>query len=173
MRKLIPYLGRERRRRSRPRAITIGQKMSRDTLAQLRLDTPDFDDSDRPRVRGDCVDAPRPCPWVACRYHLFIDVDQDSGSLKLNFPELEPWDLQHSCSLDIADLEGIKLEEVGAVLNVTRERARQIEVRALFKYRRNSAQLGIDAGDEVFPRPEGFPEGDETSQRAQWVKGRR
>lgn len=28
----------------------------------------------RPRTRADCLDGPRPCPWVACRHHLLFEV---------------------------------------------------------------------------------------------------
>lgn len=28
----------------------------------------------RPTTRGDCRGAIRPCPWVACRHHLLLDV---------------------------------------------------------------------------------------------------
>lgn len=30
-------------------------------------------DPKRPQTRGDCVDGPRPCPWVGCRHHTYID----------------------------------------------------------------------------------------------------
>lgn len=29
-----------------------------------------------PTTRGDCVDGPRPCPWVRCRFHLAIEVNE-------------------------------------------------------------------------------------------------
>ena len=35
-----------------------------------------------------------------------------------------------SCTLDVADLGGVTLEVVGDVVNLTRERIRQIEVKA-------------------------------------------
>ena len=89
----------------------------------------------RPQTREDCRDASRPCPFVACRHHLYLDVT-DVGSLKLNYPDREPWELAHSCSLDVADAGASTLEEVGALMNVTRERTRQIEVSALLKLRR-------------------------------------
>lgn len=28
----------------------------------------------RPRTRAQCQDGPRPCPWVACRHHLLLEV---------------------------------------------------------------------------------------------------
>lgn len=92
----------------------------------------------RPRTRGECVDGPRPCPYAGCRHHLFLDV-QGSGNLKLNFPELEPGDLDESCSLDVADRREHSLDEIGQIMSVTRERARQIEERALLKLAASSA----------------------------------
>ena len=90
-------------------------------------------DVERPRTRLDCVDGERPCPFVVCKYHLYLDVNPEIGSIKLNFPDLEPWELKESCALDVADRGGITLEEVGAILNLTRERIRQVEVRGLLK----------------------------------------
>ena len=36
-----------------------------------------------------------------------------------------------SCALDVADRGGTTLEDVGAIMNLTRERIRQVEVKAL------------------------------------------
>jgi hypothetical protein len=88
---------------------------------------------DRPRTRQDCSEGPRPCPHVSCRHHLYLDVNPQTGTIKLNFPELEVWELANSCALDIADQGGTAIETVGTFLNVTRERIRQIETQALSK----------------------------------------
>lgn len=85
----------------------------------------------RPRTRGDCVDMERPCPYVACRYHMALDVDPIRGSVKLNFPSLALHEMSETCALDVADRGGLTLEAVGDLLNVTRERLRQIEEAAL------------------------------------------
>jgi len=87
----------------------------------------------RPASRKECQAMPRPCPFVSCRYHLYMDVSPTTGSIKLNFPDLEVWDLGESCALDVADREGATVEEVGTVMNLTRERIRQLEVNALAK----------------------------------------
>lgn len=84
----------------------------------------------RPRTRGECVDGQRPCPWVGCRHHLYLDV-QDQGHIKLPFGLREVEDLPETCSLDVADRGSQRLREVGDFLNVTRERIRQIETHAL------------------------------------------
>jgi hypothetical protein len=88
-------------------------------------------DMERPHTREECREAPRPCPHVSCRHHLYLDVNPHTGTIKLNFPELEVWELGVSCALDVADLGGTAIEQVSELLNVTRERIRQIEAQAL------------------------------------------
>jgi hypothetical protein len=124
------------RRRVRARSKTIALK--RLTRAELALGAqlyPPVEDDDRPRTRAECRDMPRPCPYVSCKHHLYLDVNPHTGSIKLNFPELEPWELQHTCALDIADEGSRTLEEIGAITNLTRERVRQVEVRGLLELR--------------------------------------
>lgn len=87
----------------------------------------------RPQTRADCASGPRPCPWVSCKFHLYLDVNPETGSIKLNFPDLEVWEMRDTCALDVADRGGITLEEVGEILNLTRERIRQVEVVGLEK----------------------------------------
>lgn len=85
---------------------------------------------ERPRTRADCAAAPRPCPWVSCRHHLYLDVEP-SGSIKINQPALEVWQMPETCSLDVADRGSSTLEETGAMLNLTRERVRQVERKSM------------------------------------------
>jgi hypothetical protein len=87
----------------------------------------------RPSNRSECLDMPRPCLYVSCRHHLYLDVNPKTGSIKLNFPDKEVWELGESCALDVAERGGITLEEVGHIMNLTRERIRQVEVRGLEK----------------------------------------
>ena len=89
----------------------------------------------RPTSREDCRMGNRPCPYVSCKYHLYLDVNPHTGSIKLNFPDLEVWELSETCALDVADRGGITLEEVGELLNLTRERIRQVESVGLEKLR--------------------------------------
>ena len=117
----------------RPRARTIApRRLSKEELRQgeaLFL----MVGEDRPQTREECKALTRPCPWVSCRHHLYLDVNPETHSIKLNFPHLEVWEMKETCSLDVADRAGVTLEEVGEIMNLTRERIRQVEVRGLLK----------------------------------------
>ena len=118
----------------RPRAKTVAAKsMTRVELRIGQLMYPSVSDEVFPLTRGECRDEARPCPWVSCKFHLYLDVNDDTGSIKINFPDKQPWDLRDTCSLDVAERGGITLEEVGEIMNLTRERVRQVEVRGLLK----------------------------------------
>ena len=135
---------RRRRRRTRPRSKTIAMK--RLTREELRVGAAMYPPVDipRPTSREECRGEMRPCPWVACKHHLYLDINPETGSIKINFPDLEPWELKHTCALDVAERGGITLEEVGEIMNLTRERIRQVEVRGLLKLK-----MGSPSPDEL------------------------
>ena len=70
-------------------------------------------------------------------------MNPETKSIKFNFPGKEVWELRETCALDVADKGGVTLEEVGAIMNLTRERIRQVEMRALQKLRQNSVKYNI------------------------------
>ncbi len=121
--------GRKGLRRSKTLA---SRRLTRDELREANEILGAMSDQ-RPKTRGDCQDAKRPCPWVSCKFHLYLDVNPETGSIKVNFPDLEVWEMAETCALDVADRAGITLEEVGEILNLTRERIRQVEVLGLSK----------------------------------------
>lgn len=137
----VPAISRKvRPRRSRPRAKTIAPR--RLTGTELwHAARPSPDTSDRPRTRDECSAEARPCPWVSCKHHLYLDVNPRTGSIKLNFPDLEPWELRHTCALDVAEEGGHTLEEIGDITNLTRERVRQLETHGLVELRGRSRTL--------------------------------
>lgn len=143
----------------RARATTIGMKKLRSLRgnAEPPEDVSDFDP--RPKTRAGCGEE-RPCPYVSCAHHTFLDVNR-SGGMKLNFPDLEVWEVAETCVLDAAERgglpgtgmgEGTTLEGVAEVLNLTRERVRQLETRALNKVRRKAVELAVFAEDEGYGR---------------------
>lgn len=91
---------------------------------------------ERPRTRADCEDGIRPCPFVSCRHHLYLDVSPRTGEIRLNFPGLEIEGMGESCSLDVADAGGVGLRQVGELMNISCARVQQIEERALWKLKR-------------------------------------
>ena len=122
--------GRVRSRTIARRYLTKEEKVLSETL-------PYPEEVERPHTREQCMTMPRPCPFVSCGHHLYLDVNPESGAIKLNFPHLEVWEMPETCALDVADRGGTTLEEVGAIMNLTRERIRQVEVRGLQKLRTN------------------------------------
>jgi hypothetical protein len=121
----------------------------------LSLDDSDdspLPDIPRPRTRGECAGIPRPCPFVSCRYHLYLQVDKE-GRISLNQPRVEVGDLPISCSLDVADKGGGTLDEVGLAFGVSRERIRQIETKALPKLQRAVRRAGLDLRELLTPEP--------------------
>lgn len=102
---------------------------------------------------------------MGCKHHLALDVTR-AGSLKLNFPAADLdgvvenlFAMKATCTLDVAAPgaenrdgvgDGIALEEIGSLMNVTRERIRQMEEK--FKARlqqdpRVAAALGVRGDD--------------------------
>jgi len=131
-------------RRGRRRSKTMSRKeIARDLRRQRALGVVDPElqqiiaevDATRPRSRAECATAVRPCMFVSCKHHLYLDVNPATGSIKLNFPDKEIWEMAETCALDVADRGGITLEEVGSIMNLTRERIRQVETRGLLKLR--------------------------------------
>lgn len=120
---------------SRRRARTLSRKqMAREhRKMRSRGELLEIVDYWRPESRTECLKMERPCLYVSCRHHLYLDVNPQTGSVKLNFPDKEVWELNETCALDVADRGGITLEDVGSIMNLTRERIRQVEVRGLEK----------------------------------------
>jgi len=141
------------KRRTRARSKTIAPKRLTKEELRFRELLPILEDPERPRTRGECKEDVRPCPYVSCKHHLYLDVNPETGSIKLNFPDLEVWEMSETCSLDVADRGGITLEEVGEILNLTRERIRQVEVRGLLKLKM------VGPGEEPLPGDPGYDYG--------------
>jgi hypothetical protein len=125
--------------RARPRTISI-KRLPKGVLARDAAAYPPDPavEAQRPRTRGECerraLGTPaNPCPWQRCRWHLALDVNPATGNLKENFPGRDPVELPATCGLVLADRGGMTLEDVATAMNLTRERVRQVEARALAK----------------------------------------
>ena len=126
-------------RKGRAKTISV-RRLSKREMARTRTELEGFA-YDRPQTRAECLHgefAARPCPFVSCRFHLYLEVNPRSGSIRVNFEGLEPWELPETCALDVAERGGVTLEEVGTWLNLTRERVRQLEAGAIGRLRATS-----------------------------------
>jgi hypothetical protein len=130
-----------RKREVRARTISV-KRMTKRELEIGRMLYPETD-YPKPTTRAECAEGIRPCPYVSCKHHLFLDVSARTGAIKLNFPDLEVWDMNETCALDVADRGGTTLEDVGAIMNLTRERIRQVEVKALAKLQALKDMMGL------------------------------
>lgn len=141
---LVPAEALVRKPRVRGHTVSIKRLSKRDLdagrfEANAALRELDGASRRRPATRAECLpggrNAQRPCPYVSCAHHLALDVSPRSGAIKHNFPHLEVWEMPETCALDVADRGGATLEEVGALMNLTRERIRQLETRGIAKAR--------------------------------------
>ncbi len=130
---------------ARAKTISIKRLSKRALLEeQRRLEYANATDpvEPRPRTFAECErrgigTIESPCAYVSCRWNLALDVDNRTGSIKVNFPNavvdgaIDVSLIPATCALVIADSDGLMLEQVGEILNITRERVRQIETKGL------------------------------------------
>lgn len=131
--------------RARAKTISIKRLSKRALLEeQRRLEHANATDpvEPRPLTFAECErrgigTIESPCAYVSCRWNLALDVDNRTGSIKVNFPgavvdgAIDVSLIPATCALVIADSDGLTLEQVGEILNLTRERVRQIETKGL------------------------------------------
>lgn len=129
---------RVRRRDAEPSAVVSQTELR----SQVRLHVVEEPLPARPSCRAECADVPRPCPFVSCRFSLYLDVSS-RGALRLNFPALEPGEMpaESSCALDVAERGGRLEDEVAAALNINRRWVQKIEARAFRKLQHRAAGL--------------------------------
>ncbi len=133
------------KKKEKPYTEVITEQKGKLEEGSLYWDLIDITAYQKPKNRSECLKLKRPCLFVSCKYHLFLDVNPETKSIKFNFPGKEVWELRETCALDVADKGGVTLEEVGTIMNLTRERIRQVEMRALQKLRQNSTQYNVQS----------------------------
>jgi hypothetical protein len=67
---------------------------------------------------------------VGCRHHLYLFVEYGKY---VRERACEPWELEETCALDVADRGGVTHAELGRVLGVQKQMAQRIEARAMRK----------------------------------------
>lgn len=133
----------------RRRLNAQGRNTKRDLLIGRFL-YPEAEKLRRPQSRQDCPDI-RPCPYVGCRHNMYLDVTE-VGTVRE--PDHEPWDVpaEFSCLLEIVAAGARTLEEIGQIMGITRERARQIYEEGMTKVREADEDF-----DELMPVTETDP----------------
>lgn len=114
----------------------------------------------RPKIRADClpggINEMRPCPWYGCKYHLGLDINEETGSMAVRNLD----DMVHTCDLDVAEIggvpgsgrgTGITLEEAGEIMDLTRERMRQLEVKGMIMIKPIASAHGLAPDDHGRP----------------------
>lgn len=141
-------------RSPRVRAHTVSVKrLSKRELERGAAEYPEQPGRDylRPRTFEECDSVGlgdiTPCPFVSCKHHLYLDVNERTGSIKFNFPGREVDELPATCALRVAEEGGLTLDGVADVIGVVRERIRQIEDRALLKMRGPALPVAEDLDD--------------------------
>lgn len=101
----------------------------------------------RPKTRADCADVPRPCPYISCRHHLFLDVSFKKLVFNSNAEDPTEMPADASCSLDIADRGVHTFPEMAELFRggVTRQAIQFIERDAVTKLRANKKVLALVA----------------------------
>ncbi len=101
--------------------------------------------SKMPKTRGECINGPRPCPHLLCKYHLWTDVTDYKGETRIRIRRKVG---SESCCLDVADRGFNTLQKIADALGISRERVRQILSDALPLIREEVMILdGDDDGD--------------------------
>jgi hypothetical protein len=75
---------------------------------------------------------------VSCRHNLGIEIDRNGNVHELALDDDAP-----SCALDVAAKGELTLEEIGQILNVTREGVRLIERAALVRFVQRARAAGV------------------------------
>ena len=118
----------------------------------------------RPKTRGECLNGPRPCPWVSCKYHLGIEVGVHSVT---KVTEHDGWMERDTCALDVADRGEHSYRAISPLMMCTHEGARKIANRGIDKILRYYEARHV-ARDDF-----GLDDMDDARSRMDWKTGHR
>jgi hypothetical protein len=120
----------------RPRSIGNGP-LSRDERREMAVTLRTLKrsgmETTMPSTWGECQERDDPfCPFVGCKFHLYLYIDQASGAVIVNFPGKEPWELEQTCALKVVqdNPNGMELEAIAALMNVTDAVVQRMEARS-------------------------------------------
>jgi hypothetical protein len=157
----------ERARLGRRSRTVSMNRMSKRAIDALTKHTDLLAEADplppRPQTFTECQargigTAESPCGYVSCKWHLALDVSEKTGAIKVNFPALDGDPdidaMGQTCVRRViaAHPDGLTLEEVGLIVNLTRERIRQVESKGLAEVSKLAAL--VKSVDEEIDDPE-------------------
>lgn len=83
--------------------------------------------ADRPTRRSQCVDGPRPCPWVTCRYHLHLDlVVKDGETVVRENPNYHEGAGVDSCALDVAARGPLSSKDAAPIIGISASACKEL-----------------------------------------------
>jgi hypothetical protein len=140
--------------RARKRTVSVNRLAKRTLAMDAALYAKDMAQiaHEKPKTFGECrwrgLGTEKPCPYISCAHHLYLDVDEENGSITVNWPDREPTEIPETCELAVAEKHdgGMTLDAVAAVMNLTRERIRQYESRCVAKLK-GELEAGGNAED--------------------------
>ena len=116
------------------------------SLVVLREQTTLRIQEQQPPPREQCVGAARPCQWLNCRYHLWVNERRPGRrwEAREHLPGIER-STPETCALDVAEVasDGLSRGSVGKLLGISNERVRQIEESALAKLGSVADKVGL------------------------------
>jgi hypothetical protein len=117
-----------------------------------RLRLPIVEVTAPPATRGDCLAIARPCPRYLCRHNLSVEDERAGRPHHGVSPPPVIVVKAESCALDVAERGGLSYRALGAVLQITRQRAEQVAARAA---RKLQAHHALVAAVEALELPRG------------------
>lgn len=109
----------------------------------------------RPQTREDCGQFERPCPFVACRHHLFLDVTAQGHILFPYGPDVAAIEtMPHTCALDAAESGERQIREIARGYNMTHQALRLTFHQAMARLREHTTAQDVAVQTESCQDPQ-------------------